>query len=67
LAPRQGKAKFDLDKEAVMCSFLSITGKHLVLLGISGVDDVMTMFTSDDEGHVIMEVGGIPTLRLLPF
>jgi hypothetical protein len=42
-----------------MCSFLSITGKHLVLLGISGVDDVMTMFTSDDEGNVIMKVRGI--------
>ena len=42
-----------------MCSFLSVTGKHLVLLGISGVDDVMTMFTSDDEGNVIMKVRGI--------
>lgn len=31
-----------------MCSFLSKTGKHLVLLAISGVDDVMTMFTSVD-------------------
>jgi hypothetical protein len=48
LAPRQGKAHFDLDKEAVMCSFLSLTGKHLVLLAISGVDDVMTLLTSID-------------------
>jgi hypothetical protein len=39
-----------------MCSFLSRTGKHLVLLGISGVDDVMTMFTSDSEGNVILRV-----------
>jgi hypothetical protein len=42
-----------------MCSFLSLTGKHLVLLGISGVDDVMTVFTSDDEGNVIMRVFSI--------
>jgi hypothetical protein len=46
LAPRQGKSFFELDKEAVLCSFLSQTGKHLVLLAISGVDDVMTMLTS---------------------
>lgn len=39
-----------------MCSFLSLTGKHLVLLGISGVDDVMTMFTNDSEGNVILRV-----------
>jgi hypothetical protein len=48
LAPRQGKNRFELDKEAVLCSFLSLTGKHLVLLAISGVDDVMTLFTSID-------------------
>jgi hypothetical protein len=48
LAPRQGKDFFGLDKEAVMCSFLSRTGKHLVLLGISGIDDIMTLFTSVD-------------------
>lgn len=56
LAPRQGKSHFSLDKDAVMCSFLSRTGKHLVLLGISGVDDVMTTFTSDSEGNVILRV-----------
>lgn len=49
-----------------MCSFLSITGKHLVQLGISGVDDVMTMFTSDDEGHVIMKVRSISYIKTPP-
>lgn len=56
LAPRQGKDHFGLDKEAVMCSFLSTTGKHLVLLAISGVDDVMTMFTSDNDGNVVIHI-----------
>ncbi|KAF4635078.1 hypothetical protein G7Y89_g3021 [Cudoniella acicularis] len=56
LAPRQGKSSFQLDKEAVMCSFLSNSGKHLVLLAISGVDDVMTMFKSDNEGNVILRI-----------
>lgn len=56
LAPRQGKNKFGLDKEAVTCSFLSSDGKHIVLLGISGVDNVMSVFESDDEGNVILNV-----------
>ncbi|KAK0113571.1 hypothetical protein ONS95_013820 [Cadophora gregata] len=56
LAPRQGKSVFGLDKEAVMCSFLSLTGKHLVLLAITGVDDVMTLFTSDSDGNVVLHI-----------
>ena len=56
LAPRQGKTRFELDKEAISCSFLSREGKHLVLLAISGVDDVMTMFTSDSDGNVVLHV-----------
>ncbi len=56
LAPRQGKTKFGLDKEAVLCSFLSLNGKHLVLLAVSGVNDVMTLFTSDSEGNVVLHV-----------
>ena len=42
-----------------MCSFLSLSGKHLVLLAISGVDDVMTLFTSDAEGNVVLRVCGL--------
>ncbi|TVY18474.1 putative galactinol--sucrose galactosyltransferase 6, partial [Lachnellula arida] len=56
LAPRQGKSTFSLDKEAVMCSFLSVTGKHLVLMGISGVGDVMTLFTNDGDGNVVLRI-----------
>lgn len=39
-----------------MCSFLSLTGKHLVLMGISGVGDVMTMFKNDSKGNVVIHV-----------
>jgi hypothetical protein len=56
LAPRQGKGHFGLDKEAVLCSFLSSGSKHLVLLAISGANDVMTMFTSDSDGNVVIHV-----------
>lgn len=47
---------FGLDKEAVMCSFLSLTGKHLVLLAITGAEDVMTLFKSDSDGNVVLHV-----------
>lgn len=50
ICPRQGKTHFELDKKALLCSFLSLEGKHLVLLAISGIDDVMTLFTSVDGG-----------------
>lgn len=56
LAPRHGKSRFDLNTEAVMCSFLSSDGKHIVLLAISGVDDVMTLITSDKDGNVVLRV-----------
>jgi hypothetical protein len=45
-----------------MCSFMSLTGKHLVLLAISGVDDVMTLFTSDSEGNVVLHVSVAPPI-----
>ncbi|KAF7887994.1 uncharacterized protein EAF01_011148 [Botrytis porri] len=56
LAPRQGKNHFELDKEAVTCSFLSSDGKHIVLLAISGINNVMTLFKSDSDGKVVLEV-----------
>ncbi|TAQ84033.1 hypothetical protein B7494_g7645 [Chlorociboria aeruginascens] len=56
IAPRQGKSHFGLDKEAVLCSFLSNNGKHLALLAISGVDNVSTEFKSDNEGNVVLHI-----------
>jgi hypothetical protein len=68
ICPRQGKTHFELDKEGILCSFLSLEGKHLVLLAISGVDDVMTLFTSKDGGinlHVCISLlVSIPILIL---
>ncbi|RFU32576.1 hypothetical protein B7463_g3764, partial [Scytalidium lignicola] len=56
LAPRQGKSTFELDKPGVLCSFLNNEGKHLVLLAITGIEDVMTLFTSDSEGNVVLRI-----------
>lgn len=54
LAPRQGKDKFGPDKDAVLAAFLRNDGAHVVCLGISGLDDVLTIFTHDGEGNVII-------------
>ncbi|KAJ4297296.1 hypothetical protein N0V88_004214 [Collariella sp. IMI 366227] len=47
-----GKSSFQLDKDAMLCSFLSPKGKHLVFLGVSDVNDVTTLFKSGDSGHL---------------
>ncbi|KAL9127597.1 MAG: hypothetical protein Q9217_003555 [Psora testacea] len=53
LAPRHGKAPFAPQQGAVMCSFLRWDGLHLVLLAVSGVNDVLTEFSSDSQGNVM--------------
>ncbi|KEQ75924.1 glycoside hydrolase [Aureobasidium namibiae CBS 147.97] len=55
LAPRQGKDKFHVDKDAVLASFLRHDGAHVVCLAISGVEDVLTIFQHDDNGNVIIQ------------
>jgi hypothetical protein len=56
LAPRHGKSSFKVDDDALLCSFLSPQGKHMVFLGISGVDDVITLFRGGDSGRVMFRV-----------
>jgi hypothetical protein len=56
LAPRHGKSEFKLDKDAMLCSFLSPEGKHLVLLALSGINDVMSLIKSTDAGNVSIHV-----------
>ncbi|KAK6423118.1 hypothetical protein LTR95_016576 [Oleoguttula sp. CCFEE 5521] len=55
LAPRQGKKQLSLDKDGVLVSFVRTDGKHVVCLGISGVQDVVTTFLSDEEGNLIIK------------
>ena len=43
-------------------------GRHLVLLAISGVQDVMTLFKSDQDGNVVLNVRRLviqPRLEML--
>ncbi|KAI0976809.1 raffinose synthase Sip1 [Xylaria arbuscula] len=53
LGPRHGKTNFSLDKDALLCSFLSHEGKHLVLLGISNFNSVVTLLQSSNHGSVV--------------
>ena len=54
LAPRHGKDKFGAKEDAILCSFLRKDGLHLVLLAVSGIQDVLTVFRRDDSGNVIV-------------
>jgi hypothetical protein len=54
LAPRQGKDRFSPDKEAVLAAFERHDGSHLVLLAVSGVDEVLTTLNHDGDGRIVM-------------
>lgn len=56
LAPRHGKETFDLDKDAVMVAFLSPQGRHMVLLAISGLSDIVAVFRSGESGSLVLNV-----------
>ncbi|KAI0109043.1 raffinose synthase Sip1 [Nemania sp. FL0031] len=56
LGPRHGRTHFSLDKDALLCSFLSPKGKHLVLLGISGINNVITLIRSSSNGSVMIHL-----------
>ncbi|KAK4231167.1 raffinose synthase Sip1 [Podospora fimiseda] len=56
LAPRHGKESFKIDEDAVLCSFLSPSGKHLVFLGVSGLQDVLTLFRSNNSGRLMVHI-----------
>ncbi|KAJ5788276.1 hypothetical protein N7457_003266 [Penicillium paradoxum] len=54
LGPRHGKDKFRLTEDAILCSFLREDGRHLVMLAVSGVNDVLTVFRSNEKGEVVV-------------
>jgi hypothetical protein len=54
LAPRHGRNRFEVHEDAIMCSFLRKDGLHLVLLAVSGVEDVVTVFKHDGSGNIVV-------------
>lgn len=55
LGPRHGRDKFRLTEDAVLCTFLRKDGTHLVLLGVSGVNHMLTVFGSGEKGEVVIK------------
>jgi hypothetical protein len=54
LAPRQGKDVFQPDKDAVLTAFERKDGSHLVILAVSGMKDVLTIFRHDFDGRMVI-------------
>jgi len=54
LAPRHGKGDFSTTEDAVLCSFLRWDGLHLVLLAVSGIDNILTVLKSNVYGSVVI-------------
>lgn len=54
IAPRQGKDRLQPDKEAVLAAFERHDGSHLVVLAVSGIEDVLTTLNHDGEGRVVV-------------
>lgn len=54
LAPRHGRGHFQPDKDAIQASFLREDGHHLVVLAVSGVDNVLTVLGHDGEGNIVI-------------
>ncbi|KAL5341340.1 glycoside hydrolase superfamily [Aspergillus crustosus] len=55
LGPRQGREQFGLKEDAILASFLRTDGTHVVLLSVSGVDDVQTVLGSGPNGEVLVK------------
>jgi hypothetical protein len=56
LAPQHGSHVFTMDSDAVVVSFLSRKGEHLVLLGLSGLRNVSTVIRKTHDGQISMHV-----------
>ncbi|KAF4125127.1 Raffinose synthase or seed imbibition protein Sip1 [Geosmithia morbida] len=52
LAPRQGKEHLYLDHDAIICAFLTLSGRYLVFLTLAGVDNVVSVLRSTQEGRL---------------
>ncbi|KIX06688.1 uncharacterized protein Z518_04664 [Rhinocladiella mackenziei CBS 650.93] len=54
-APRHGESQLHLSEPAVLLSFLRTDGLHVVLLAVNGIDEVLTQFTSNSHGEIVVE------------
>ncbi|KAK4178818.1 family 36 putative glycoside hydrolase [Triangularia setosa] len=52
--PRHGREVFSLKEEGVMLSFLRRDGLHVVMIAVSGIENVTTTFVSSEDGQVFI-------------
>lgn len=53
-SPRQGRSRIELDKEAILLSFLLANGQHIVLVAVSGFDGMTSLFSADAAGRIVL-------------
>ena len=54
LAPRHGQGTFAPTEDALLSSFLRWDGLHLVMLPVSGINDILSILRPDGKGNVIL-------------
>jgi hypothetical protein len=54
MGPRQGSFPFSVDLDGLIVGYIRSDGRHVVVLGISGVDDCTTYIRSS-EGKILLK------------
>lgn len=54
MGPRQGTAPFIVDKDALMAGYIRSDGRHVVVLGISGIGDCTT-YVQASTGRIVLK------------
>ncbi|KAK4197111.1 family 36 putative glycoside hydrolase [Triangularia verruculosa] len=52
--PRHGREAFSLKEQGVMLSFLRRDGLHVVLIAVSGIQNLLTTFVSNEHGEILV-------------
>lgn len=54
MGPRQGTTPFAVDKDALMAGYIRSDGRHVVVLGVSGIDDCTT-YVHASAGRIVLK------------
>lgn len=54
MGPRQGTSPFAVDRDALMAGYVRSDGRHVVVLGVSGIDDCTT-YVHASTGRIVLK------------
>ncbi|RPA97417.1 glycoside hydrolase [Choiromyces venosus 120613-1] len=54
MGPRQGSSHLSIDRDGLLMGFLRSDGRHVVVLGVSGINDCTT-YVRSDEGKILLK------------